>query len=111
MVHCPECRRPFASQHEICPGCWEHLVPGAPPREGRLRLVYTASAWYEAEMIEALLANEGIPCLKVLGSGAGLLPVVVPVSMGTTRLYVHRDMAPAALDLITEITGSAVADT
>ena len=111
MVHCPECRRPFATHRDICPSCWEHLVPGAPPREALLRLVYTASAWYEAEMIEVLLATEGIPCLKILGSGAGLLPVVVPVSMGTTRLYVHRDMAPAALDLIAEITGSVVADT
>lgn len=111
MVHCPECHRTYTVHRDICPGCWERLVPGAPPREGRLRLVYTASAWYEAEMIEALLANEGIPCLKVLGSGAGLLPVVVPVSMGATRLYVHRDMAQTALDLIAEITGSAVADT
>ena len=111
MVHCPECRRTFARRHDVCPGCWEHLVPGGPRREERLRLVYTASAWYEAEMIETLLANDGIPCLKVLGSGAGLLPVVVPVAMGTTRLYVHRDMEPDALDLIAEITGSAVADT
>lgn len=110
MVHCPECRRNFEAHYDICPDCWVLVVPGAPPPQSRLRLVYTAHAWYEAEMIEALLANEGIPCLKVPGPGARLLPVVVPVAMGRTRLYVHHEMASAALDLIAEITGSAVAD-
>ena len=110
LSHCPECRRSYLRSYDLCPDCWERLVPGAPRRQGRLRLVYAASGLYEAEMIEAMLANEGIPCLKVPGSGAGLWPVAVPVSLCITRLYVHRELAPTALELIAEITGNAVTD-
>lgn len=110
MRHCPECGRTFHSHFDICPDCWELLAPGKPQREGRLRLVFATAALYEAEMIEALLENEGIPCLKVPGSGAMLWPVVVAPPLGKTRIYVHRELAPAALELIAEVTGSRATD-
>ena len=110
MRHCPECGRSFKTPHDICPDCWERLAPGKPRRDDRLRLVFASTALYEAEMIEALLENEGIPCLKVPGPGARLWPLVVSPPLGNTRLYVHRELAPAALELIAEVTGSAVTD-
>jgi hypothetical protein len=61
-------------------------------------------------MIEALLENEGIPCLTVPGPGARIWPLVVSPPLGNIRLYVHREMAPAALELIAEVTGEAATD-
>jgi hypothetical protein len=107
LRHCRECGRTFHSRTDICPDCWERLAPGKPTQKGRLRLVYATTALYEAEMIEALLENEGIPCLKITGPGAA---VVVAPPLGTTRLYVHREMAAAALELIAEVTGSRATD-
>lgn len=110
MRHCRECGRTFNARHDICPDCWERLSPGKPQQGSRLQLVFATAALYEAEMIEALLENEDIPCLKVPGPGAMLWPVVVAPPLGKTRIYVHRDLAPAALELIAEVTGSQVTD-
>lgn len=105
MRHCPDCGQTFPVQRDICPDCWERLNPGPFRREPRLRLVFTTNALYEAEMIETLLANEGIPTLKVPGSGAILWPLTTASPLTMTRLYVHRDMLSAARDLIAEVTG------
>ena len=108
MLHCPDCHREFPPAYDVCPDCWERLAQGKP--RGRLQLVYTTNALYDAEMIETLLQNEGIHCLKVKAPGAGLLSLNVPSPLSLTRLYVHRGMAQAALEIITEVTGSAVSD-
>jgi len=109
LRHCPECERPFPSHHDVCPVCWEHLVHGEPRREGRLRLVFATGVLYEAEMIENLLQNEGIPCLKVPSPGASLwLAISSPIHW--TRLYVHRENAPLARELIAEVTGRKSSD-
>ncbi len=105
MRHCPDCGQTYRSNQDICPECWERLDPGRPHREPRLRLVYTANALYQAEMIETLLENEGIPCLKIPGSGAMLWPVTTASPLTMTRLYVHRDQVAAARVLISEVTG------
>jgi hypothetical protein len=110
LRHCGECSRTFSAGYDICPDCWERLSPGKPRQGSRLQLVYATAALYEAEMIEALLENEGIPCLKVPGPGAMLWPVVVAPPLGKTRIYVHRELAQAARELIAEITGSKVTD-
>jgi hypothetical protein len=65
---------------------------------------------YEAEMIETLLENEGIPCLKVPGSGASLWPLAISSALTTTRLYVHRENRRAARALIAEVTGGEATD-
>ncbi len=105
MRHCPDCGQTYPAVRDICPDCWERLDPGRPPRDSRLRLVFTTNVLYEAEMIETLLANEGIPCLKIPAPGATMLPVTTGSSLTMNRLYVHRDMLGAARDLITEVTG------
>lgn len=105
MRHCPDCGQTYPATRDICPECWERLDPGRPPRDPRLRLVYTTNALYQAEMIEALLENEGIPCLKIAGSGAMLWPLTTASPLTMTRLYVHRDVVNVARDLIAEITG------
>ena len=110
MRHCPECDRLFPSSHDLCPACWERLLPGEPRREGSLRLVYATGALYEAEMIETLLENEGIPCLKIPGSGASLWPLAIASELNWTRLYVHRENASLARDLIAEVTGRKSSD-
>ncbi|MFQ5598991.1 MAG: putative signal transducing protein [Candidatus Krumholzibacteriia bacterium] len=106
MRHCPECGHTFPSQQDVCPQCWEHLSPGKPRRRPRLRLVYSTTALYEAEMIENLLQNEGIPCLKIPGPGAILWPSSAS-PLALTRLYVHAELASAARELIAEVTGEA----
>ena len=105
MRHCPDCGQTYPQHRDICPECWERLDDGHPRRQPRLGLVYTTNALYEAEMIETLLANEGIPCLKIPSSGAMLWPLTTASPLTMTRLYVHRAMLGAARDLITEVTG------
>jgi hypothetical protein len=108
--HCPECGGRFRGGQDICPACWERIVPGEPQQASGLRLVYATGALYEAEMIETLLENEGIPCLKVPGSGASLWPLAISSPLTWTRLYVHRENARAAGELIAEVTGGKATD-
>ena len=105
MRHCPDCGKTYSLHRDICPECWERLDQGCPRREPQLQLVYTTTALYEADMIETLLTNEGIPSLKIPSSGAMLWPVTTASPLTMTRLYVHRDLASAARDLIAEVTG------
>ncbi len=104
MRHCPECRRAHPSRRDICPDCWERLVPGHPRRGSSLSLVFETHAFYEADMLETLLQNEGIPCLKIPSLGALLWPAT-HAPLTATRLYVRADMERAASDLIAEVTG------
>lgn len=110
MRHCPVCSGRFRERQDICPACWERLLPGEPPREPGLRLVYATGALYEAEMIETLLENEGIPCLRMPGSGASLWSLAISSPLTWTRLYVHRENARAARVLIAEVTGGKATD-
>jgi hypothetical protein len=103
--HCPECRRTYKSRLDLCPECWERLAPGGPRLGSALSLVFETGAFYEADMLETLLKNEGIPCLKIPGSGALLWPMAVTHALTRTRLYVRADMAPLATELIAEVTG------
>ena len=104
MRHCPECRRAHPSRRDICPDCWERLVPGRPRRPSSLSLVFETDAFYEADMLETLLRNEGIPCLRIPSHGLLLWPATY-AALGPTRLYVRADTERAASALIAEVTG------
>lgn len=103
--HCPDCGRTFAARFDVCPDCWTRLAEGPAPAEDELTLVYESSAFFEADLLESLLRDEGIPYLRVPAPGA--LPwslAGVPALTGL-RLYVPAPLAPAAAGLIHEVTG------
>jgi hypothetical protein len=108
MRHCGECRRVFSARHDICPDCWEPLAAGAPAGASCLALVYQTGAWFEADIVESLLHEEGIPVVRVPRHASTALPL--PVSHGSQRIYVRDDMAPAARALIAEVTGGRIQD-
>lgn len=110
MHHCPECGRLYPPSQDVCPECWERVAPGTPRRESDLSLVYETGAAYEADMVEALLQNEGIPCLRVPSPAALLWPVAGLNSIGSLRLFVRADMAAAAAALIAEVTWGGPVD-
>ena len=110
MRHCPECRRPYRTRRDICPECWERLEPGPPRRGSSLSLVFETGALFEADMLETLLRNEGIPCLKVPGAGSLVWTMAAAYTLAWTRLYVRADMAELAAALIAEVTGGAGPD-
>jgi hypothetical protein len=102
--HCPECRRPQTARRDVCPECWVALADGRPGAAGDLSLVFETSALFEADLLEGVLRDEGIPCLRV--PNGVTLP---PGADGLTRLrlYVRSDMAPWASDLVAEVIGRA----
>jgi hypothetical protein len=108
--HCPECRRVYRASRDVCPECWERLENGRPARGSRLWLVFETSAVYEADMLETLLQNEGIPVLKVPGHHALLWPLGAASPLVRTRLFVRADMASQAVALIAEVTGGERGD-
>lgn len=110
MSFCPECARAYPAGRDICPACWERLQPGKPRRGSSLALVFETNAFYEADMLETLLQNEGIPCLKIPSHGALLWPAAISWPRMHTRLYVRADTASAARALIAEVTGGWDAD-
>jgi hypothetical protein len=101
--HCHECDRDFPDRHEICPDCWELLGSAPRDREPDLTLVFASDTLYEAEMVEDLLHNEGIPCLKVPGPGAALWPLGIASPLNVTRIYVPGRAEALARSLIAEI--------
>lgn len=105
MRHCQECGQPYPSQRDYCPECWKRTSPGPPRRQERLQLIFESTYLYEAEMIENLLRNEGIPCLKVPGCANALAPFAALTSQSSIRLYVHRATASEARSLVEEVTG------
>lgn len=107
MRHCPECRRPCRQSATVCPDCWTLLVDGPPPAAGALALVYEAHSVYEADMIEDLLSNEGIPCIRKPELGALPAAVLGPMAATLVRLYVHHEVAVLAAELIAEVTGGS----
>jgi hypothetical protein len=85
-------------------------VEGAPPEPEALTLVFETTAPFEADLVEGLLRDEGIPCLRRAARGA--LPTALaglPALQGS-RLFVRPDMAPLASELIAEVTGRAPRD-
>lgn len=106
MRHCPECHRPYRSSVTICPECWTSLAEGPPPpATGRMTLVYEARTFFEADMIEAYLRDEGIPCLRVPARGALPAAFMGPMAATNQRLFVRSEVATLAAELIDEITG------
>lgn len=104
MHHCPECGRLYRPSQDVCPDCWEHVAPGTPRQNSDLSLVFETGVTYEVDMLEALLHNEGIPCMRVPSQAALLWPVAGFNPIGGLRLYVRSDMAQAARALIAEVT-------
>lgn len=102
MRHCPECRRPYATSHDVCPECWVALVDGRPAARGELSLVFETSALFEADLLESVLRDEGIPCVRV---PSGVTLPAGPDSLTRLRLYVRADMAAWASELVTAVTG------
>ena len=109
MHHCPECRRPYRPSVDVCPDCWVALVDGAPPPSGRLELVYETSAVYEADMIEALLREEDIACLRMPAHGALPGSLVGAIVLPGLQIYVRAEVASLARELIAEVTGGSEA--
>ena len=105
MRHCPECRRPCRDSATICPDCWTLLAAGPPPAAGALQLVYEARTFYEADMIEAYLRDEGIPCIRVPAHGALPAAFLGPMASTNLRLFVRSEVASLAAELIAEVTG------
>ena len=104
MRHCPECRSIYSEQRDICPDCWRRLVPG-PPARSRLTLVHQADAFFEADLVETLLLDEGIPCLRLPALGA-LPPALAGLpALSGVRIYVRAEEAGVARELIAEVTG------
>ncbi len=67
-------------------------------------MVYEARTFYEAEMIEAFLRDEGIPCLRVAARGALPEALLGPMAQTTVQLYVNFEVADLASELIAEVT-------
>ena len=111
MRNCQECGRAWPTHHDICPDCWEPTQENAPEPGERLRLVYQTHTPYEAEMVQVMLRNEGIPCLKIPGQGAVLWPVATASPLTQARLYVHAGNFALAQSLVDEITGGEHPDT
>src|SRR5262249_39733601 len=99
LRHCPECRRLFTGRADLCPDCWQLLHPA---RRLSLSRVCETSLLYEADLLEAVLIAEGIPCVRV-PRGMALPPG--PDSLRRLRVYVRSDMAPAARDLVAAVLG------
>jgi hypothetical protein len=85
----------------VCPDCWEPLQAGEPGRRDSLSLLYRTTALYEADLLQAALADEGIPCLRV---GSPLDPPVGPNSR-VMRVYVRADTLVAARELLASLLG------
>jgi len=83
------------------------LADGPPPARGRLELVYEARTFYEADMIEAFLRDEGIPCLRVAADGALPAALLGPMAHTSLRLYVNQEVAALAAELIAEVEPGA----
>jgi hypothetical protein len=106
--HCPDCRRRFSARHDLCPDCWTRLVDGPVPSRDRLTLVYETVAFYEADLLESLLRDEGIPCLRVPAPGALPWSLAGVPALAGLRLYVPADLGPVAAALIAEVTGGGL---
>ena len=83
MRHCPDCRLRFSDRRDVCPECWSRLELGPPPDPKRLTLVFETSAFFEADLLEVALREEGIPCLRLprlpwLPTLSGLRPTPPP---------------------------------
>ena len=76
-------------------------MAGEPGRRDSLSLLYRTAALYEADLLQAALADEGIPCLRV-GS-----PLDLPVgpSSRVMRIYVRADTLGAARELLASLLG------
>lgn len=103
--HCPDCRRCFAARCDVCPDCWTRLAEGPAPGEDELTLVYESHVFFEADLLESLLRDEGIPCLRVPAPGALPWSLAGVPALAGLRLYVPAALAPAAAGLIDEVTG------
>ncbi len=105
MRHCPECRNVYPAPRDICPECWSRLVPGPPPRQPSLALVHEAGAFFEADLVETLLREEGIPCLRLPARGALPSALAGLAALAGVRIYVRAEEAPAARELVAEVMG------
>lgn len=101
MRHCPECRQPHALRRDVCPECWVVLAEGEPASRDRLSLVFETHVLFEADLLEGVFHDEGIPCVRVPNG------VTLPTGLDLTclRLYVRSDMATAASTLADEVLG------
>jgi putative signal transducing protein len=109
---CPECARGYAPSERFCAACGMPLVHrGSPEQEPSARqrrarkikrqyaegppvVVARARNQIEAEFIEGLLLEEGIPC-ELRGLIAGYAPVV-----GTREVLVPQSGAQAAREAL-----------
>jgi hypothetical protein len=78
------------------------LADGQPQPGNQLSLLFETSVLFEADLLEGVLRDEGIPCVRV-PNGVTLPPG--PDSLTRLRLYVRADMAAWASDLVSVVTG------
>jgi hypothetical protein len=100
--HCPECQHTYSAQADVCPECWVNLAPGDARPAHALSLVCETDAVFEADLLEALLWDEGIPCVRV--PRALSLPTAFAPAQGQ-RVYVRADMAATATEIATALLG------
>jgi pimeloyl-ACP methyl ester carboxylesterase len=119
-LHCPSCRRAHAASERFCSDCGMPLViasgdePDAGDRRrrarkirpeysrGRLVKVARASNQAEAEFIEALLLEEGIPSML---RRSGWADVPDFLAAGARDVLVPESAAEAARDALTPQDG------
>jgi hypothetical protein len=62
-------------------------------------LLYETNVGYEADLLQAALGEDGIPCLRLHPPG------VLPPTLSGARLYVQALLAPAAREVLFELFG------
>jgi len=100
--HCPECQHSYAAPADVCPECWVSLAAGEARPAHALSLVCETAAVFEADLLEALLWDEGIPCVRVPRAHA--LPTAFAPAQGQ-RVYVRADMAATAGEIAVALLG------
>jgi hypothetical protein len=105
MRHCPECRHSYPGAVDLCPRCWVHLAPGPPQAPNRLALVFETGQMFEADLVEAALRDEGIPCLRSPGQAAVAWPFGGALTQGGVRFFVPEDLAALAAEVVSEVAG------
>jgi hypothetical protein len=115
-LECPSCARRFASSERFCPDCGLPLVPLPDPdehqpsarreqarkikpqyAEGELVYVGRASNQAEAEWLQGLLLEEGIPSMLKRSAG---FDVPDFMAAGPRDLFVPRSGEAAARDVL-----------
>jgi hypothetical protein len=107
MPYCPECGKKFPDDFSRCPDCGVQLVDSPAPDEFDDEsdfnfepvLLCQTNDLVSAEILEAALKTEGIPCLvkSNMGSFSSLIPI--DQVMKGVKFYVPESALKRALEI------------